>query len=108
MSAQRLKQSVSVCMDRIRGLQPNRADICMSALRLGRAKKEVRNSTGLNTSHYKATNQEPTGLEGVHAKCKETEARDGEVDPPPQRPIRCSLQKGDTLTPERVSYREPA
>jgi len=80
----------------------------MSALKLGRVTEEARNNTGLNTGHYKATNQEPTGFEGVHAKCKETEARDGEVDPPPQRPIRCSLHKGDTLTAERVSYREPA
>jgi hypothetical protein len=109
------EQSVSVWMDRIRrkprtpqGLQPNRAEICMSALKLRPAKEEARNSSGLKIGHYKATDREPTGFEGGHAKCKETEAQDGEVDPPPQRPIRCSRHKGDILTPERVSYREPA
>jgi hypothetical protein len=115
MSAQRLKQSVSVWMDRIRrkprtpqGLQPNRAEICMSALKLRPAKEEARNGTGLKIGHYKATNREPTGFEGGHARCKETETQDGEVDPPPQRPLRCSLDKWDTLIPKRVSYREPA
>lgn len=80
----------------------------MPALKLRRAKEETRNSTGLKIGHSKATNRVPTGFEGGHAKCKETEAQDGEVDLPPQKPIRCSLHKGDTLTPERESYREPA
>jgi len=115
MSAQRLKQSVSVWMDRIRrrprtppGLKPNRAEICMSELKLRPPKEQARNGTGPKIGHYKTTNQEPTRFEGGHAKCKETEAQDGEVDPPLRRPIGCSLHKWDTLTPERVSYREPA
>jgi hypothetical protein len=80
----------------------------MSALKRRPAKEEARNSTGLKIGHYQATIREPTGFEGGHAKCKETETQDGEVDPPSQRPIRCSLHKWDTLTPERVSYRELA
>jgi hypothetical protein len=80
----------------------------MPALKLRRAKEETRNGTDPKIGHSKATNRVPTGFEGGHAKCKETEAQDGEVDSPPQKPIRCSLHKGDTLTPERESYREPA
>jgi hypothetical protein len=80
----------------------------MSTLKLRRAKEEARNSTDLKIGHYKATNRAPTGFEGGQAKRKETAAQDGQVDPPPQRPIRCSPHKGDTLTPERESYREPA
>ncbi len=116
MSAHRLKQSVRVWMHRIRrsprtpqGLQPNRAEICMSELKLRPPKEPASNGTGPKIARYKTTtNREPTGFEGGHAKCKETETQDGAVDPPLRRPIACSLHKWDTLTPERVSYREPA
>ena len=116
MSAQRLKQSVSVWMDRIRrsprsprGLQPNRAEICISELELRPPQEQASNGTGPKIGRYKTTtNREPTGFEGGHAECKETEAQDGEVDPPLGRPFGGSLHKWDTLTPERVSDREPA
>ena len=72
-------------------LKPSCSEIVMSELRLRPFKEETRNGTGPKIGHYKTTNREPAAFEGGHAKCKETEAQDGGVNPPLQRPIRCSL-----------------